>query len=448
MIKRIHIAVVSILIGGVAMAQPSDETVSEATDIMDVYRVSWEGDPVLQQARARLESAREIQKQAFSGWLPQISGTASYSETDGEQTQSGQKNDIDSSSDSLDLSLDQSIYNRSTHMGYERSKFQVAQAEADYEAAVANFVLRVAQRYFDVLSAIDTLEFAQAEEKALKRQLEQAEQRFEVGLTPITDAHEARASYDNARARTIVAANSLDDAREALREVSGQYYNDLKRLQEELPLVAPEPDNQEQWVRTAMQNSPTIQSFIASAEAAEKGISVANAGHWPSLGAFARYNDSSQEGNSGIFAIDGSDTRTVIGLRLSVPIYSGGLTSSQARQARSDHEVALEGLDAERRRISRQIRNDYRGVIAGISQVEAFKQALISAESAVEATEAGFEVGTRTIVEVLLSQQRQFQAQRDYSRARHDYVLSHLRLRTTAGLIEEADIARLNQVLE
>jgi outer membrane protein len=289
--------------------------------------------------------------------------------------------------------------------------------------------------------------FAEAEEKALQRQFEQAEQRFDVGLTAVTDVHEARAGYDNARARAIVARNNLDDANEGLRELAGRYFEKLEPLKAELPLVMPTPATSAEWVELAIANSPAIFSRQKAADIAEANIKLQKSGHYPTLSLRANYN---QFDNNEFILRD--DFQTVIGnttlendsssisLQLDVPIYSGGATTSRSRQAGKQFQAALQDLEAQRRATVRQTQNAFREVTAGIQQVEAFQQALVSATSALEATEAGFEVGTRTIVDVLIAEQRYFQAQRDYSSSRHSYVLGHLRLRSAAGVLEKANL--------
>ena len=291
---------------------------------------------------------------------------------------------------------------------------------------------------------------------ALQRQFEQAEQRFEVGLTAVTDVHEARASYDNARARAIVARNNLEDAKEGLRELTGQYFEELDPLQEELPLVTPNPQSAESWVDIAMLNNPNVLSAQKSVEIADANARLERAGRFPTLNLTA----SVSEFTNNEFVARDPETQLPIGqfpltneqtqysLRLNFPFYQGGAVSSRTRQARYELNAAHQDLDAQQRATVRATQNAYRAVMAGIQQVEAFGQALISAESALEATQAGFEVGTRTIVDVLIAEQRYFQAQRDNSTARHTYIVDHLRLKAAAGVLAEEDLRLVNQILD
>jgi outer membrane protein len=420
---------------------------ANGANLIDVYQAAADSDPALRAAKARMQSGLEGERQAFSAFLPSINASASYSEAQGEQTSGDQSQDIDSESDSIGATLNQSIFNWGNFSRHAQAKARSEQARATYDAAVADFVVRVAQTYFNVLSASDSLTFAISEEKASKRQLEQAEQRFEVGLTAITDVHEAQAAYDGTRARVISARNTLNDAEEALYEITGQYYSDLQPLQDELKLLPPEQEI-DAWMDRAIANNPNVKGAMANVRATEKGIDTARSGRLPSLDGSIRYSDSSREGDQGAFTFSGSTQQTTIGVTLNVPIYQGGRVGSETRQARYDYEAAMQELDAQRLAIRRQIRNDYRSVVAGVSEVEAREQAMVSAQSAMQATQAGFEVGTRTIVDVLNSQKLLFQAQRDYSQARYDFVLSKLRLEATAGTIDEADIREVNALLQ
>ncbi|MDJ0654155.1 MAG: TolC family outer membrane protein [Xanthomonadales bacterium] len=417
-------------------------------DLMDVYRLALQNDPQLRQASAVVRSTRENKTQAFSNFLPNLSGNATYSDSSGDfELVNGQVGSFDSQRENIGLTLNQSIYDQRNYTRMDAARSQISQSDADYQSALNSLLTRVAESYFGVLTAEDALKFAQAEETANERQLEQAEQRYEVGLTAITDVHEARASYDRARANTIIAANRLDDAREALRELTAQDITTLRSLAEEYPLVQPEPNDPEAWVATALENNPQIQSRKFAADAAYHNVRTQRAGHLPTVGAQLSYSDTTNDGDLGPFSTETQDS-TTFAIQLTVPLYEGGSVSSRTRQAVADYDAALERLEQDRRAVIRSTRNNFRAVIAGISEVEAFKQTVVSAQSALEATEAGFEVGTRTIVDVLISQRTLFQAQQDYSRARHDLILDHLRLRASAGTIEVDNLERVNSVLE
>ena len=312
------------------------------------------------------------------------------------------------------------------------------------------------QRYFDVLTALDSVTFANAELTALRRQFEQAEQRFEVGLAAVTDVHEARAAFDGARARLIQAENTLDDAKEGLRETTGAYFENFARLIDDIPLDEPDPIGSEEWVRRALQSNPLVLQQRGQVDVARADLRIARAGHLPSLNLSGSY---SRNINNEFTARD-PETQAPIGitsfetngwqaqLTLNVPIFQGFATNSRRRQAGYSLQLADEVLDQTQRAVVRQTENAYRGVVAGIREVEARRQALVSANSALEATQAGFEVGTRTIVDVLLSEQRFFQAESAYSRSRHQFILNQLLLKQAAGELSEADLQSVNDLLE
>ncbi len=437
-----------------------------AVDLVGIHDLAIKYDPALQAAAYRKDATGENTRQAWSNLLPTISGNATRDwgnattrvgevVIDGELVQERTKQDSDIDTEYYGFSLRQSLYDQSNYENLDIARGQVSQADATYNIAYQDFLVRVAGGYFSVLTAQDGVIFAEAEEKALQRQFEQAEQRFEVGLTAVTDVHEARASYDNARARAIVSRNNLADTKEALYELTGQYFDDYDPLQEVLPLVKPLPESPDEWVDIAMQYNPTVIFEQMNVEIADANIRLQRSGHYPTLdlvGSLNRFRNNKRAfadltgQNFATTEINADDNQ--VGLRLNVPLYQGGLITSRTRQARYVLNAVNEDLDQRQRAVVRATKNAYRAVIAGIEQVGAFGQAMVSAESALEATQAGFEVGTRTIVDVLIAQQRYFQAQRDNSLARHTYIVDHLRLKAAAGVLAEEDLQKVNSILE
>ena len=432
-----------------------------AVDLVGVHDLALQNDPILRAAEYRREATGENKKQAWANLLPDISADGSLvrgnTKTTVAETQFSppysSKDDTDTSR--WGITLRQSLYRQANYESLDIARAQISEADAIYQVAFEDFLVRVAERYFLVLTLTDGVTFAEAEEKAFQRQYEQAEQRFEVGLTAVTDVHEAKASYDNARARAIVARNNLADAKEALRELTGTYFEEYDALQPVLPLVEPEPPSSEDWVQMALTSNPTVLALNASVDAAESNVRLQRSGHYPTLDFVASYisntnndyiirNDFQEELTSTSLGVD--DTR--FQLLLNIPIYQGGAVTSRTRQAGYLLDARTEDLDDVQRSTVRQTRNAFRGVLGSIEEVGAFGQALISAQSAVEATQAGFEVGTRTIVDVLIAEQRFYQAQRDNSLARHTYILNHLRLKRVAGLLTSEDLRVVNQLLE
>jgi len=427
-----------------------------AVDLVGVHDLALKSDPQLRAAEYRREATGENKTQAWSNLLPSLGVSAGMSRGGSKTSIAGTEiSDTDTDNENYGATLRQSLYRQANYETLDIARGQITQADAIYQSAFLDFLIRVADSYFIVLTFTDGVIFAEAEEKAFQRQFEQAEQRFEVGLTAVTDVHEAKASYDNARARAIVARNNLADAKEALRELTGQYFEEYDKLQEVLPLVEPSPANAEDWVELALTNSPVVQTAQAGVEVADSNMRLQRAGHFPTLDLVASYTDFTNneflirddfQQPIGTTTLGVKDTQ--IQLVLDIPIYQGGVVSSRTRQARYLLDATAEDLDEIQRLTLRQTHNAYRGVIGSIQEVQAFGQALISAESALEATQAGFEVGTRTIVDVLIAEQRYYQAQRDNSIARHAYIVNHLRLKAVAGLLNSEDLSTVNQLLE
>jgi outer membrane protein len=443
-------------------------TTAQAEDLLEAYNLAKSSDPQLKLAANQAKSTAEGVVQARARLLPQVSADASYERSESESTrlqfdrtsngtlvQFPTTSDGDNTNKRFGLTIDQTIYNHSNYTQLGGARVNVERAEAELAAARMQLMIRVSEAYFNLLTAKDSLATSEAEEKAVGRQLEQAEQRFNVGLTAITDVHEARARFDSAKAAKILSENSVDDARLALSEITGSFVEDVVALAENLPLDRPDGEWQA-WVDLAMKNNPDLQAVMLSADSADWQIQTARAGHYPTLSAYGSYADTTDSGSSTTvfpggtnnFPSDSDFNNSAIGIRLNVPLFSGYATSSRVQQAVYDHDAALDRVESQRRAIMRQTRNAYRTVLAGISEVQARKQALVSATSALEATQAGFEVGTRTIVDVLISQQVLFQAQRDYSNARHNFVVNGLRLKRAAGTVAESDLERINGLLK
>ncbi|HEX6832157.1 MAG TPA: TolC family outer membrane protein [Rudaea sp.] len=462
-----------ILAAAVAMVCAS---LGHAEDLIQIYQQARQADPTLAIADANKGAVGENVAQARSFLLPQIGASVSYNRNDTsingvspQQVLIGDTTNyvlVPNNSVNKDRSrpaqieLSQSIFNWTNWERLRVSRSQAASASADYDSASQALFVRTANAYFAVLTAQDQLVFAQANEKALARQLDQAEQRFQVGLSAITDVHEARANHDSAVAQVIQAQNNVDNAREAVIQIIGKDFGELKKLRDQLPLEKPSPADLQSWVDLAVKQSPTIASAQFSLEAAEHNVGLQRSGHYPTLSASVTRSDTPAWGTSrqfiglpdvgsvGPFHSNSVTGDTLIGVTLNIPIFTGGLVSSQVRQAVYQRDEAQDQLELQKRQVVANTRNAYRAVIAGISEVEATRQAVISAQSSLEATQAGFEVGTRTIVDVLLSQQTLFQAQSNYSQARHQFVLSGLQLKQSAGTIEGKDLEAVNALLE
>ncbi|MEW8626155.1 MAG: TolC family outer membrane protein [Candidatus Thiodiazotropha sp.] len=420
---------------------------SQADDLMSVYRLALENDPQLQAAKEQLNSARESKSLARSQLLPTIGLGATYDaiRSDLKTLQGASVDDTSTYRESgLGLNLTQPIYRRDRLVQLEQSDSTIAQAEADFASAEIDLMVRSTTAYFDILSAEDDLRVANAEREATGRQLEQAQQRFDVGLIAITDVHEAKAAYDAARASEIAAENSLDNAWEALFEIIGpKAKSELAKLGDGLLLNPPVPNNLTDWSDTAQQQNYSIIAARSNLKVLEQEIDVSKSGHYPTLDLVGGYSMNRSDNDRATEA----DTAK-IGLSLEVPIYTGGAVSASTRQSQANYRAAQQSLDQTRRGVNRQVRDAFRGVLSTISQVEALKAATVSAQSALESTQAGYEVGTRTIVDVLNVQRNLFSSQRDYLNSRYGYILNGLALKSAAGTLSEGDLETVNGWLE
>ena len=437
---------------------------ARAENLIDVYQAALRSDPVLREADMRRMAALEAKPQARGLLFPQVNVTGQYATRDGESTALflNQNDDgtvdlrqSDQSSDSdfwtYEAQVTQSLFRWDQWQALKRADAQVAVREANYRAAQQNLLVRVSTAYFDVLAADDTLTAAQATLEALSRQLEQADKRFEVGLIAITDVQEARAAHDSATAAVIAAKRTLATTQEVLRELTNEAYTSLAKPAEQMPLDAPNPAAEQEWVDRALENNLTVIAARLETEVAARDVKVARSGHYPTVELFATTNefdaDATQTNNGITQPADATQKEDTIGVQVTVPIFSGGVTHSRVRESVYLQRAAREKLEGTMRSAERETRDAYLGVIAEKARVQALAQAVKSSQTALEATEAGFEVGTRTTVDVLASRRTLFEAQRDYARSRYDYLINIVRLESAAGGLVQDDLASINSFL-
>ena len=412
-------------------------------DLVTVYQLALEADPQYQAAIEAHNAALEVIPQSRAALLPNIAITGDVSRNRFDPRKSGDT--TYSTNQTYSVGLRQPLYQRERWLQLEQADNRVVQADATLLAAQQDLLLRVATRYFLVLGAQDNLAFVEADKDAIARTLDQAKQRFDVGLAAITDTLEAQARYDIAVSDAINADRLLDDTREALRELTGELPVAPEVLKAEIPLLAPEPVDQDTWVSAAVEQNPLMLAARAATAVAKQEIQVQNSGHYPTVDMVADYSYRDTE-FGGFTPLERNDS--AIGVQLNLPLYQGGLVSSQTRQSRYQYNESREEQLKQLRATERQTRDNYRGVISGISKVEALQHAVLSNEKAVEAAETGFEVGTRAIVDVLDAQRELLRARRDYARSRYDYLLDTLRLKQAAGILHETDLIQMNQWLE
>jgi outer membrane protein len=434
-------------------------------DLVGVYERAVANDPQIREADANRRAAREARPQAWASLLPQVSGSASYQKdkSDGPAVRQFVLNGIPVPSDNSgtgeqttrrwSVDLRQNIFSWANWVGLRRASKQVAQAEAVYQAAEQDLIQRVATSYFDVLAAQDILDAQQAALDAIARQLEQAEKRFEVGLIAITDVQEAKAARDTSAAAVIAAKRQLANAGEALREVTGQKPEQLAKPATDLPLKSPEPADEEQWVKQSMDQNLALVASRLAADIARDDVQTAFSGHLPQIDAVGeraktRANSSLTLAPGGQALSDSNTNDRVYSLQLSMPLFSGGATQSRVRQSQYLWMAAKERLERTSRQTERAARDAYLGVLSEISRVNALRQALESSQTALKATEAGYEVGTRTAVDVLAARGTLVQAQTNYARSRYDYILNVIALRLAAGNLDRKTLEEINGWLD
>lgn len=419
---------------------------ASAADLVDVYDLAILNDTQLQASAHARDAALQGKPIARASLLPQLSGFGSIGRQHNKitRTSDGVSTTSATSADpySYGLTLTQVVYDHAAWLSLRQAGDSIAAAEADYQAAGQNLVLRVAEAYFNVLAARDTLRFSNAEKEALSRQLEQSQKRFDVGLAAITDVQEAQARSDLTVANVLQAEQDLATARQALAQIVNTRELALASLKAEIPLPMPAPEDPEAWVASALEDNLSLLASRIQSEIAHKDVAISRAGHYPTLSLDGRQVYSEVAGFN-----SGEQESSSITLNLNVPIFSGLGVRSDVRRTRSVYDQRLAELEGTRRQVERDTRDAYQGVITGSARVKALKQAVISNQTAFEAAEIGLQVGTRTAVDVLDAQQLLYSAQRDYARARYDYLISVLQLKSAAGRLRETDLVEINQLL-
>ncbi len=416
-------------------------------DLASVYQQALLNDPVVLKAQAEYMVVQEDVSASRSALLPQINATGNYTVAQSEVSPSITR---DTNTVGFGASLNMQIYHHDTWLRLSTAKKSAHQSDLNYQIAKQNLIVRVTEAYFALLSAKDDLGFAQAEKKAIARQLEQTKQRFSVGLTAITDVHEAQAQYDKAVTEEIRSENAIYNAEENLRVITNYYPRNISVLNtESFSTTAPVPNSADDWQKTAVAKSLDLISAKIGIDLAKDAIQISRSGHYPTLDFGARYNsaDTETEINNIKSADDGALDNYSVGVTLNVPIYAGGAVSTSVRKAQNRFVSASQDLSLVYRDVVRKTRNSYNTVIASISGIKALEQSVLSAEKALEATEAGFEVGTRTIVDVLDSTRNLYNAKRNLSSTRYGYIQNVLVLKRAGGTITEEDITMINQGL-
>ncbi|CAE6947782.1 MULTISPECIES: TolC family outer membrane protein [Pseudomonas] len=455
MLRRLTLAlaVASASVGS-AWAEQAHVPLTTKTDLVSVYNEAANNNADLAAARADYQARREVVPQARAGLLPNLTGGATVGNTRTSLDQPSTT--LSRSGTSYQANLSQPLFRADRWYQLQAAEATSEQAALDLSATEQNLILSSAETYFAVLRAQDTLASTKAEEAAFKRQLDQSNERFEVGLSDKTDVLEAQAGYDTARANRIIAQRQVDDAFQALMTLTNRDYTSIEGIKHTLPILAPTPNDAKAWVDTAAAQNLNLQASNFAVDAANETLRQRKAGHAPTLDAVASYeqgdNDSLGFTNTGIptgAQPYGSDvSQTTLGLQLNIPIYSGGLTSSQVREAYQRLDQTEQLRESLRRKIVQDTRNFHRAVNTDVETVQARKQSIISNQSALEATQIGYQVGTRNIVDVLDAQRQLYSSVRNYNDARYDYILNNLRLKQAAGTLSPGDLEALGAYLK
>ncbi|UNT99075.1 TolC family outer membrane protein [Xanthomonas translucens] len=421
---------------------------ANAADLLQVYEMARNSDPQLASAESNRLYEKEGAVQARAALLPQINGSASLQRSHSEIERGTGELAGTGKSRSYAIQGQQTLINFAQFSTLRAQKAR--SLAADYSLASANhdLIVRTSAAYFNVLVAIESLVAAQTNEAAAKKQFDYADKRLEVGLAPITDVHEARAEYDQARADTITARNSLQDLYQALTEITGQPVHDLRSLPEDFrPQLPADSGNIDGLIASALDKNPSLRSYQYQVQQAEDNVSTARAGHLPTLNLSASAGRDASWGDGVSGSNSPRNDSNVIGLTLNVPIFAGGATQSAVRQALAQRDIAQDTFEQQKRALDRNTRNAYQTVVAGISEIEARRLAVVSAQAAYDASQVGLEVGTRTVLDVVQNQRTLYQAQLNYAQSRYNFLQNRLLLSQALGTLDVAEVQSINALL-
>jgi outer membrane protein len=443
--KRLSLFVAAACLSGAAAA----------TDLLQVYRLALENDPQFLAARHQMDAGREKEAQGLAGLLPTLGVSANTQWNDLDRELRGSSlptTNAKYNSNGYTATLTQPLFRWQNIVGYQQGKMQAAQAEAQFAQARQEMLLRVATAYFDALLAEINLGSLQAQKKAIAQQLEQAKKNFEVGTATIVDTHEAQSRFDLATAQEIGAESELEIKRRALEVIIGRDPGNLAMVREKVALETPQPPAMKPWVEAAEKDAITVQLQQLALEIADKEVSRNRGGHYPTLDAVVARGNASQTAalpTSAGGVSPGFETKsTTAALQLNIPLFQGGYVNSKTREAEANREAARQQLEAARRNAAQVARQAYLGVSNGTAQVSALRAALQSSQSSLESNKLGYEVGVRINIDVLNAEQQVYVTRRDLARAFHDTLLSQLKLKAAVGTLEEADLAKINALLQ
>jgi outer membrane protein len=424
---------------------------AHAQDLLQVYRDAKGYDAVYASARYALQAGLEKLPQGRALILPSLNATAGDSTNHLGVHAYGPNPAVQTArifyNRNYQLVFSQPVYRPQNWAQFDQAEQQVRQSEATFGQAAQDLIIRVAQAYFDVLAAQDTLALVQAQKVAIAEQLAQAKRNFEVGTATITDTHEAQARFDLSSAQEIAAQSDRDTKKRALAQITGKDYPVLRPLRAQVTLTSPVPANVDEWVAITQKQAYPVAVQDAGTQIANLQAKLTRAGHQPTLDLVATYGQTWQTGST-LTANSAQLNVGSIGLQLALPIYQGGAISSREREAAANFEKAKQDLENAKRTSVLQTQQSFLAVINGVAQVKALEQALVSSQSALDSNKLGYEVGVRINIDVLNAQQQLFSTRRDLAVARYNTITSHLRLKASAGSLREEDLEEVNRALE
>lgn len=449
-----------------ALALTLGSVLSKAESLRDIYELALENDAQLKAEEAQYLANLETENLSRSRLLPQINGNYSYTDSDSDVnaispafTENGFEtiktfSNTDITTEGYQLSLNQALFDLPAWFSFQSGKEFTKQAEATFAANQQNLIVRVVEAYLLVLRAQDNLEASKAQERAFERQLEQTQQRFEVGLIAITDVYEAQAAYDLSQVNRIVDENNVSVALERLSVLTGQSHDNLDVLKEDFDIKLPQPTDRAEWVDFALENNFNLLAANYAEEAARQAAKASQMEHAPKVSGLLAYEDYETDGDftrkpsTGLDVAPDRDSEDQLWqIRLDLPLYSGGAISAERRRAAQEFNAARENRINLARNTVTNTRSLHMTVVSDVARVAARKQSIVSSKSALDATQAGYEVGTRNVVDVLNAQNTLYAAQRDYANSRYDYIINMLRLKEQAGLLSPEDVYNLDSYL-
>ncbi len=418
--------------------------------LKDIYALAQQNDPLFQSAAFSKMAVEERRKQAIAKFLPTISGTADYTKTyqDIKSTNNTvvAEGDIDYGTTAFGLNLEQPVFHWDSFVGLNKSDAEILEAQTTYILAEHDLIIRVAENYFEALGARDQRDFVVAEKAAVDKHFELAGNRFDMGLIPVTDLHDAKARKAAVMAKSIEAQNILDDAMQALEEITGQPLAHVKQLRDTIDLASPDPQDLNSWIDSAVKHNPAIEKQRHAVEVANLEVDRLHAGHYPTVDLIGSFESTNSDGSIYGGGTEGETADIMVVLQ--VPLYKGGAVNSRVREARHILSSARQELVRKERAVVRQARAAFLGVKSALRQIEALKQSVVSNQLALEAKQQGFMSGLYASLNVLDAERDLSLANIDYARARYDYLLNNLKLKQAVGTLQEQDLVLIEKWLQ